>query len=228
MDAPLQLFDPDSFTYTYLLVDASGREAVLIDPVAEQLKRDLELLERQRLRLRYVLETHAHADHVTSAGHLAATTGALSGAPLGCGIAPAAVQLRDGDVLRFGDDELRALHTPGHTAGSMSFLWRDCVFTGDSLMIEGCGRTDFQSGDAGQLYDSITRRLFSLPDATRVFPAHDYKGRHVSSIGHEKQFNPRIARRTREEFIELMNALQLPPPKLIDVAVPANRKLGLE
>jgi glyoxylase-like metal-dependent hydrolase (beta-lactamase superfamily II) len=227
MHALHQLFDEASSTFTYLLVDASGREAVIIDPVAEALLRDLKLVRELGVTLRYVLETHTHADHITSAGQLQAVTGAQSAAPSGCGIAPAQLQLQDGDRLRFGDDELVALHTPGHTAGHMSYLWRDCVFSGDCLLIEGCGRTDFQSGDAGRLYDSITQRLFALPDQTRVFPAHDYKGRTSSTIGHEKAHNARVAGRSREEFIALMAALDLPKPKMIDIAVPANRQLGL-
>jgi glyoxylase-like metal-dependent hydrolase (beta-lactamase superfamily II) len=154
-------------------------------------------------------------------------TGALAAAPSGCGILPADRQLVDGDSLQFGDEVLRALHTPGHTAGSMSYLWRDCVFTGDCLLIDGCGRTDFQSGDAGLMYDSITERLFTLPDETLVYPAHDYHGLTMSSIGHEKRHNARLAGRSREEFIALMASLQLPRPRMMDVAVPANRNLGL-
>ena len=222
-----QLFDPVSSTFTYILVDVSQRAALIIDPVAEQLNRDLALLRVDGLTLHYVLETHTHADHITSAGHLSQLTGALAVAPSGCGILPAERQLVEGDLLRFGAEELTAIHTPGHTTGSMSYLWRDCVFTGDCLLIGGCGRTDFQSGDAGALYDSITQRLFALPDDTRVYPAHDYKGRTVSSIGHERRFNERVSGRTRDEFIALMRALQLPPPKMIDKAVPANRNLGL-
>jgi sulfur dioxygenase len=222
-----QLFDPTSSTFTYVLVDVVSRSAVIIDPVAEQLARDLELLRTEQLQLAYVLETHNHADHITSAGHLSQLTGALSAAPSGCGITAAQRQLADGDTLAFGSEVLTALHTPGHTAGSMSYLWRDCVFTGDCLLIDGCGRSDFQSGDAGALYDSITQRLFTLPDATRVYPAHDYQGRRVSSIGHERLHNSRTAGRTREQFVELMASLQLPRPRLMDLAVPANKRLGL-
>ncbi len=180
------------------------------------------------MTLRYTLETHAHADHVTSAGLLCQRTGAKSAAPVQCGILPADLQLDDGAAICFGDETIRALHTPGHTAGSMSYLWRDCVFTGDALLIAGCGRTDFQSGDPGTLYDSITGRLFTLPEATRVYPAHDYQGRTVSTIGEEKRCNPRLAGKTREEFVRLMNSLDLPKPRLLDVAVPANQRLGLD
>ena len=227
MDALTQLYDPTSSTYTYVLADTAARVGVVIDPVAGHVERDLALLADAGVALLYVLETHTHADHITSAGVLARLTGALAAAPSGCGIAPADKQLVDGDVLRFGGETLRAIHTPGHTAGSMSYLWRDCVFTGDCLLIDGCGRTDFQSGDAGALYDSITQRLFTLPEATRVYPAHDYHGRTSSTIGHEKRCNARLAGRTREDFIALMAALQLPPPRMIEVAVPANRNLGL-
>lgn len=223
-----QLFDPESSTYTYLLACAQTRAAVIIDPVAGQLDRDLGLVLGEQLTLRYLLETHAHADHVTSAGALARMTGALAAAPRPCGIDPAPIQLTDGDVLWFGKESLRAIATPGHTAGSMCYLWRDKLFTGDTLLIDGCGRTDFQSGDAGALYDSITERLFPLPDETVVYPAHDYQGRTSSTIGWEKAHNRRLAGRSRDDFIALMQALDLPRPRLIDVAVPANRRLGLD
>jgi sulfur dioxygenase len=223
-----QLFDTTSSTFTYVLVDATTRAAVIIDPVDTHLDTYLRLLEREGLTLRYALETHAHADHVTSAGLLCQRTGAKSGAPVQCGIVSADLQLDDGAEIRFGGDTIRAVHTPGHTAGSMSYLWHECVFTGDALLIGGCGRTDFQSGDAGTLYDSVTGRLFTLPDATRVYPAHDYHGRTVSTIGEEKRCNPRFTGKTREEFIRLMGSLDLPKPRLLDVAVPANQRLGLD
>jgi sulfur dioxygenase len=147
--------------------------------------------------------------------------------PGGCGIAPADLQLADGDVLRFGGEEIAVLHTPGHTAGSVSFLWRASLFSGDTLLIDGCGRTDFQGGSAGALFDSVHQKLFTLPDATRVWPGHDYRGQCVSTIGWERANNARLANRPREEFIALMAALDLPRPKLMDVALPANRRLGL-
>jgi sulfur dioxygenase len=228
---PIQLFDPDSSTFTYLLVAGDGVGAVLIDPVDRHLERDLAHLQRLSLRLDYVLETHAHADHVTSAGKLRALTGARAGAPSGCGIAPAELQLVDGDSVPFGaaadGDAISVLHTPGHTAGSMSYLWRGNLFSGDTLLIGGCGRTDFQGGDAGALFDSVTGRLFTLPPATRVWPGHDYHGQFVSTIGHERRHNARLAGRTRSEFITLMAELHLPRPALMDVAVPANQNLGL-
>jgi sulfur dioxygenase len=221
-----QLFDAVSSTYTYVLVDTNTRDAVMIDPVDTEFDAYNSLLGREQLRLRFVLETHTHADHITGSNLLRERTGAKAATPLPCGIVAADLQLEDGEELRFGGETIRALHTPGHTAGSMSYLWRDRVFTGDSLLIGGCGRADFQSGDAGSLYDSITEKLFALPDATIVFPAHDYNGRRSSTIGVEKRTNPRLAGRSRDAFIRLMSDLQLPPPKLIDVAVPANRRLG--
>jgi glyoxylase-like metal-dependent hydrolase (beta-lactamase superfamily II) len=224
----IQLFDVESSTFTYFLVDRATREAMAIDSVDRQVERDLGLIKRLDLKLRYALETHAHADHITGAARLVEATGALSAAPSGCGILPANVQMQDGDVLLFGvAEQLHALHTPGHTAGSMSFAWRGNVFTGDALLIDGCGRTDFQGGDAGALYDSVHAKLFTLPDITRVYPAHDYHGNAVSTIGWEKRHNARLANRSRADFIDLMAHLNLPRPKLMDVAVPANRNLGI-
>jgi len=224
----IQLFDVESSTFTYFLVDRATREAMAIDSVDRQVERDLALIKRLDLTLRYALETHAHADHVTGAARLIAATGALAAAPSGCGIAPANVQLQDGDVLLFGvAEQVRALHTPGHTAGSMSYEWRANVFSGDALLIDGCGRTDFQGGDAGALYDSIHGRLFTLPDITRVYPGHDYRGNTVSTIGWEKRHNARLTGRSRAEFIELMGNLKLPRPKMLDIFVPANRRLGI-
>lgn len=225
---PIQLFDPESSTFTYLLVCPHSGEAVLIDPVDHQLERDLAAITAQNARLIWVVETHAHADHITSAGKLIEHTGAHAAVPAGCGIRPAARQLHDGDVINFGQESLRAVHTPGHTAGSMSYVWRDHVFTGDTLLIDGCGRTDFQSGSADDLYSSITERLFTLPPDTRVWPGHDYKGRSASTIGHERAHNSRLAGKSRTDFIALMNELHLPKPRLIDVAVPANLSLGLQ
>jgi len=225
---PIQLFDTESSTFTYILTAPGSNQAVIIDPVDRQLERDLRHLERLRLQLALVLETHAHADHVTSAGRLRALTGARAAVPSGCGIAAAELQLNDGDVLRFGDaEEIRVLHTPGHTAGSMSYLWRGNVFTGDTLLIDGCGRTDFQSGSSDALYDSVTGKLFALPDDTRMWPGHDYKDQAVSTIGWEKRHNARFANRSREDFHILMSELKLAKPKLIDIAVPANQNLGL-
>jgi len=224
---PIQLFDASSSTYTYVLFDESSRDALIIDPVDEQVDRDLALLRQYGLKLLWTVETHAHADHITSAGQLAEHTGARTAAPQGCGIATAAVQLTDGEVLWFGNEQLRALHTPGHTAGSMSFVWGNHVFTGDTLLINGCGRTDFQSGSAQALYHSITQVLFTLPDATTVWPGHDYQGKAHSTIGEQKRDNPRLANKSLEEFVAIMEALHLPKPKRIDEAVPANLHSGV-
>lgn len=224
---PIQLFDAASSTYTYVLFDENTREAMIIDPVDEQVERDLATLRQYGLNLLWTVETHAHADHITSAGLLAEHAGARTAAPAGCGITTAAVQLQHGDRLDFGRESLRALHTPGHTAGSMSYVWREHVFTGDTLLINGCGRTDFQSGSASALYHSITQVLFALPEATTVWPAHDYQGRTHSTIGTEKAGNARVAGKTEAEFVAIMDALNLPRPKRIDEAVPANLTSGM-
>jgi glyoxylase-like metal-dependent hydrolase (beta-lactamase superfamily II)/rhodanese-related sulfurtransferase len=224
---PIQLFDTSSSTYTYVLFDPTTRDAIIIDPVDTQLERDLQVLREHRLRLVWALETHAHADHITSAGQLAELAGAKTTAPAGCGITTASVQLNDGDTLEFGDEKIRALHTPGHTAGSMCFVWRDHVFTGDTLLINGCGRTDFQSGSAEAMFHSLTQVLFKLPEATTVWPGHDYQGKTHSSIGHEKASNARVAGKTLDEFVAIMAALHLPPPKRLLEAVPANLHSGM-
>lgn len=226
---PIQLFDPVSSTYTYILYDAHSRDALIIDPVDEQLERDLAVLRENNLRLDWIVETHAHADHITSAARLAEHTGAKTAAPELCHIRPATEQLKDGEVLHFGSESIVALHTPGHTAGSMSFYWssHNAVFTGDTLLINGCGRTDFQSGSATAMYHSLTAVLFTLPDETIVYPGHDYNGKTQSSIGAQKQNNPRVSGKTEAEFITIMDELHLPPPKRINEAVPANLTLGI-
>ena len=224
---PIQLFDPLSSSYTYVLVDPVTLDALIIDPVDDQLERDLDVLRDNGLKLRWAVETHAHADHITSAGLLAEHAGARTAAPEGCNIGTAAVQLKHEDVLSFGDEQVRALHTPGHTAGSMCYVWDGHVFTGDTLLIDGCGRTDFQSGSATALYRSLTEVLFALPDDTVVWPGHDYHGRSSSTIGTQKRDNPRIAGRTLAEFKSIMDELNLPRPRRIDEAVPANLSSGL-
>jgi len=228
---PIQLFDPESSTYTYVCFDEQTRDALIIDPVDTQLERDLAVLRQYGLKLQWTVETHAHADHITSAGQLAEHAGARTAAPAGCGITTAAVQLTDGQTLTFGGQSLRALSTPGHTAGSMSYCWDSNgdrhVFTGDTLLINGCGRTDFQSGSAEAMYHSLTQVLFALPDDTVVWPGHDYQGRTHSSIGQEKASNARVAGKTLPEFIAIMESLHLPRPRRMDEAVPANLTSGL-
>ncbi|MDD5580934.1 MAG: MBL fold metallo-hydrolase [Methylobacter sp.] len=224
-----QLFDPETWTYTYLIADPVNKDAVMIDPVNTHIDDYLEILAKQGLQLKYTLETHVHADHITASGLLRQRLGAQTGVSALCGAETADFQINDGDVFTFTNgEEIKVIATPGHTVGSLSFLWRDRVFTGDALLIGGCGRTDFQGGDAGTLYDSITQRLFTLADETLVYPAHDYQQRWVSSIMQERTANPRLAGKTREEYIDIMNNLNLPKPKLIDEAVPANRYCGLE
>ena len=224
-----QLFDQETWTYTYLIADPINKEAVLIDPVITHTDEYLALLAQLDLKLKYTLETHVHADHITASGLLRQKLGAQTGVSALCGAETADFQIQDGDIFSFSNGEqIKAIATPGHTKGSMSFLWRDRAFTGDCLLINGCGRTDFQGGDAGTQYDSITLRLFTLPDESLVYPGHDYQQRWISTIKQEKTTNVRLAGKTREEFITIMNNLNLPKPKLIDEAVPANRYCGLE
>ena len=224
-----QLFDDATWTYTYLIADPKTKEAVFIDPVNTHVDEYIALLEQEGLTLKYSLETHVHADHITAGGLLRQKTGAQTAVHKLCGASTADIQIEDGDEFEFGEGEkIKVIATPGHTPGSISFLWRDRAFTGDALFIAGCGRTDFQGGNPGDLYDAITQRLFTLPDDTLVYPGHDYQGRWVSSIKQERTNNPRLTGKSREEFIEIMNNLNLPNPRLIDEAVPANRYCGLD
>jgi glyoxylase-like metal-dependent hydrolase (beta-lactamase superfamily II) len=221
-----QLFDPASYTYTYLLACSRTREGVIVDPVREQADRDLALLRELGVRLVWILETHVHADHVTGARRLRELTGARTAVSRHCGATGFDRVLEDGDAMVFGDEVVRTIATPGHTPGSSCYLWHDRLLTGDTLLIGGCGRTDFQSGDPVQLYKSITERLFCLPEDTLVYPGHDYKGRRVSTIAEEKATNPRLAGKTQAEFIEIMRNLDLPKPARITEAVPANLRGG--
>lgn len=222
-----QLFDPATSTYTYLLGDVAGGSAVIVDPVREQSDRDLALIRELGLDLAWIIETHVHADHVTGALALKEATGAQTSVARNCGATGFDRLLDDRDLVRFGGESLSVIATPGHTPGSSCYLWRDRLLTGDTLLIGGCGRTDFQQGDAGVLYDSITRRLFTLPDDTLVYPGHDYRGRRVSSIAEERATNPRLAGVSRERFIEIMGKLDLPAPARMNEAVPANLRGGV-
>lgn len=223
-----QLFEPVSSTYTYLLGDEQTGQAILIDPVISSMERDLGELQRLGLRLAYTLDTHIHADHITAALELKRMTGSRIAAPAFDRLPCADVGIEEGKPFEMAGISLRPLHTPGHTDGHFSYLLGDRVFTGDALLIEGCGRTDFQNGDADVLYRSVTEKLFALPGETLVYPAHDYKERFVSSIAQEKLRNPRLGKgKTLEEFREIMANLNLPYPTFIDHAVPGNRGCGL-
>ena len=221
-----QLIDPATSTHTYLVFDPESRAATLIDPVLECVERDLALIDELGLDLVYIAETHVHADHVTAAGVIRERTGARTVVSARAQVACADIGVDHGDRLGFGNLEIRVIATPGHTAGCVSYLIGDAVFTGDALLVRGCGRTDFQEGHPETLYRSITERLFELPDETTVYPGHDYKGRTSSTIGEEKRFNPRLTGKTSDEFCEIMNGLNLAPPARIAVAVPANRACG--
>lgn len=221
-----QLFDADTWTYTYLLADDTSREALLIDPVRDQVDRDLKLVGELGLSLKYVLDTHVHADHVTGAGLLRERTGCTTVASV-LGPESATLRVPDRHALQLGALTVEVIATPGHTDDSISFRIDKDIFTGDALLVRGTGRTDFQNGDAGRLYDSITQRVLTLPDDTRIWPGHDYKGHRMTTVGEEKLHNPRLAGKSRAQFIALMGALGLPAPKHIQQAVPANRELGL-
>ncbi len=222
-----QLFDKESSTYTYLIADKITQEAILVDPVLEQLNRDLVLLDELGLKLRYCLETHLHADHITATGKLREQTGCHSILPENANVACADSYIRNGEILQIGKVQIKAIATPGHTDSHMAYLVNNThLLTGDALFIRGCGRTDFQNGNAGILYDSVTQGLFSLPDETLVYPAHDYRGHTVSTIGEERKLNPRFADKSRNEFIEFMDNLNLPKPQKMMEALPANQHCG--
>ena len=224
-----QLFDRESCTYTYILADEDTREGVIIDPVRELLDRDLELLRELNVHLTWVLETHVHADHVTSSGQLRDRLGARTVVSRRGGAECATMQAKHGDIIQFGKHRVEVRATPGHTSGCVTYVVHDghMAFTGDTLMIRGCGRTDFQEGDARQLYASVHDEIFTLPDAYKLFPAHDYKGRTVTTVAEEKHFNPRLGGgRTVDDFVEIMDQLKLSYPGKIDIAVPANQLCG--
>ena len=222
-----QLFDSTSSTYTYLLASRHGGEALIIDPVLERVDRYIQLLKELDLRLVKAIDTHLHADHITGLEALRERTRCIT--VMGEQTKADVVSIRVGDGDRVGIEglSLEALYTPGHTDDSYSYIMADRVFTGDTLLIRGTGRTDFQNGDPRAQYDSLFGRLLKLPDETMVYPAHDYKGDTVSTIGEEKAFNPRLQVKSVDEYVDLMNNLNLPNPKMMDVAVPANMRIGL-
>ena len=231
MASPLrfrQLFDRESCTYTYVLADENGA-AVIIDPVQEHADRDARILEELGLDLRWILDTHVHADHITGAGALQRRFGVPRAISRASG-ASADRLLEDGDRIEFGERSLEVRLTPGHTAGDVTYVLDDqsCAFTGDALLVRGCGRTDFQEGDAHRLYHSVRERILSLPDDTRLYPAHDYLGRTMTTVREERAFNPRLGdAHTEDEFVHIMANLGLAKPAKLDVAVPANLKGGL-
>lgn len=225
-----QFFDPVSSTYTYLLASGHGREAVLVDPVKEQAHHYLAAIEALDLKLVKAIDTHTHADHITALGDLRDATGCVTIMGQFTKAECVSTQVREDEVIDVDGLKLKALYTPGHTDESFSFVLNPAapegVFTGDVLLIRGSGRTDFQGGDPHKSWDSIVNKLFKLPDDTLVWAGHDYKGWMTSSIGEEKRHNPRLAGKTEAEYVDIMRNLNLPNPKLMDIAVPANLACG--
>lgn len=221
-----QLFHQPTGTYTYFLGCTQSKQSVIIDPVSENAQQYITLIEQLGFTLSFAIDTHTHADHVTALGLLRDATACQTVMGEFTEAECVSKKIEDGALIAVGSIELQALYTPGHTNESFSFYTRGMVFTGDVLLIRGSGRTDFQGGDAGKSWDSIQDQLFTLPDDTLVYPGHDYKGWTVSSILEEKTHNPRLAGKTREQYIDIMNNLNLPDPKMMDIAVPANLKCG--
>lgn len=225
-----QLFDAESSTYTYVLASGVGREALIIDPVKQQVDQYLSLISDLDLKLVRAIDTHTHADHITGLGDLRDRTGCVTVMGEFTKATCVSSNIRDGETILLDGIKLQAMYTPGHTDESFSFVLNpakpEAVFSGDVLLIRGSGRTDFQGGDAAKSWDSIVNKLFHLPDDTTLYPAHDYKGWTSSSIGEEKRSNPRLAGKSKEEYVRIMNDLNLPNPKMMDVAVPANLACG--
>jgi sulfur dioxygenase len=222
-----QLFDSVSSTYSYLLASRRGGEALIIDPVLEKVDRYLQLVKELDLRLVKAVDTHLHADHITGLGALRDRTRCITVMGEQSSVDVVSMRVAEGDRVQIEGLSLDVLYTPGHTDDSYSFLMGDRVFTGDTLLIRGTGRTDFQNGDPRAQYDSLFNKLLKLPDDTLVYPAHDYKGDTVSTIGEEKRFNPRLQVKSIDQYVELMSTLNLPNPKMMDVAVPSNMRQGL-
>jgi glyoxylase-like metal-dependent hydrolase (beta-lactamase superfamily II) len=222
-----QLYDHTSSTYSYLIASRHGGEALLVDPVLEHTDRYTQLARELDLSLVLAVDTHIHADHITGLGQLREQTGCVTAMGEMTQADCLSTRFGDGEKLKLDSVDIQAVYTPGHTDDSYSFVLPDRVLTGDTLLIRGTGRTDFQNGDAGAQYDSLFGRLLQLPENTLVYPAHDYNGMTVSTIGEEKRHNPRLQVADRSAYIALMNGLVLSDPKLMDVAVPANRKCGL-
>jgi len=223
-----QLFDTKSHTYTYLIASNKGREALIIDPVLENVNQYIKLLKELNLKLVKVIDTHIHADHISGIAELRDKTNCVTIMGDKTPADVVAMRVADEERIKFDGIELQALYTPGHTAESFSFLMKDRVFTGDTLLIRGTGRTDFQNGSSKDSYNSIFNKLLKLPEETFVYPAHDYKGEMVSTIGEEKKYNPRLQVKSVNEYIDIMNNLNLPDPEMMDVAVPNNLKLGID
>lgn len=221
-----QFFDYDTYTYTYLVASGIGREAVLIDPVKEQMPLYLQILKELDVKLMFALDTHVHADHITALGDLRNATDCVTVMGEQTSAQCVTLKAKDGDPILIDNLVLKPIYTPGHTDDSYSFVMDDRVFTGDTLLIRGSGRTDFQNGDSAMQYVSLFNRLLTLPKETIVFPGHDYRGMTSSTIGEEVQFNPRLQVKSKAEYIELMANLKLPNPKYMDIAVPANQQCG--
>ena len=223
-----QVFDQKSSTYTYIIASAEGREALIIDPVLENVEDYIKLLTELNLKLVKVIDTHIHADHVTGAGKLRDKTQCVTIMGEHTPTDAVEIKVKDEEIIKLDQLKIKALYTPGHTSDSFSFLMDNYLFSGDTLLINGTGRTDFQNGNSKDAYNSLFNRLLKLPDETLVYPAHDYKGEKVSSIGKEKKFNPRLQVNNVEEYVEIMNNLNLKKPAAIDFNVTNNLKLGAE
>ncbi len=223
-----QVFDQKSSTYTYIIASAEGREALIIDPVLENVEDYIKLLTELNLKLVKVIDTHIHADHVTGAGKLRDKTQCVTIMGEHTPTDAVEIKVKDEEIIKLDQLKIKAIYTPGHTSDSFSFLMDNYLFSGDTLLINGTGRTDFQNGSSKDAYNSLFNRLLKLPDETLVYPAHDYKGEKVSTIGKEKKFNPRLQVNNVEEYIEIMNNLNLKKPAAIDFNVANNLKLGAE